>query len=74
MKNIDINRLPQANTANEIASTRFIPFDVAAYLRSEEDMALYLSAAQEDGTEIDLAIAIQDIARARLNFQITPKP
>lgn len=42
-----------------------IPFDVADYLQSEEDIALYLSAVLEDGSIQEIAAALGDIARAR---------
>lgn len=42
-----------------------IPFDVADYLQSEEDIALYLSTVLEDGSIQEIAAALGDIARAR---------
>lgn len=44
---------------------KLIPFDVADYLQSEEDIALYLSAVLEDGSIQEIAAALGDIARAR---------
>ena len=44
---------------------QLIPFDVADYLQSEEDIALYLSAVLEDGSIQEIASALGDIARAR---------
>ena len=42
-----------------------IPFDAADYLKSEDDIALYLSAVLEDGSIQEIAAALGDIARAR---------
>lgn len=41
------------------------PWDVVEYLKSEEDMALYLEAALDDGDPILISAVIGDIARAR---------
>ena len=47
-----------------------IPYDAAAYLKTEEECTLYLQAVTEeangDATMIDMALA--DIARARRKF------
>lgn len=45
-----------------LATTKW---DIVDHLKSEEDMALYLEAALEDGDPALAAAAIQDIARAR---------
>ena len=40
-------------------------FDPAAHLKSEEDIAAYLSAAVEENDPVLLAAALNDVARAR---------
>jgi len=46
--------------------TRTKRWDAAAYLDSEEDMAVYLAAAFEDGDPAVVTAALGDIARARV--------
>ena len=40
-------------------------WDVVDHLKTEEDMALYLEAALEDGDPVLISAALGDIARAR---------
>lgn len=47
-----------------VKKRNFVLFDAADFLRSEEDMALYLDAVLDDGTDLEIASALQDIARA----------
>ena len=53
-----------------MAKTRTRPYDPAEYLENEEDMALYLEAALEDGDPKVVAAALGDIARAHGMAQI----
>lgn len=53
-----------------MAKTRTRPYDTAEYLETEEDMALYLEAALEDGDPQLVAAALGDIARAHGMTQI----
>ena len=46
------------------------PYDAAAHLRDDEDMALYLEAALEDGDPSLITHVLGDIARARGMAQI----
>jgi len=41
------------------------PYDGARYLKTEEDMVAYLEAAKEEGDPRLVAIALDNIARAR---------
>jgi probable addiction module antidote protein len=41
------------------------PWDVVEHLKTEEDMALYLEAALDDGDPVLISAVIGDIARAR---------
>lgn len=41
------------------------PFDVANYLQTHEEQALYLSTVLESGTKEEFLIALNDVARAR---------
>lgn len=50
----------------------FVPFDVADYLQSSLDIALYMQAVLEDGTANDIAVMIDDITRAS-NRMIAPR-
>ncbi len=43
----------------------FSRYDTADYLKSEEDIRLYLDACQEDGDPALILAALGDIARAR---------
>jgi probable addiction module antidote protein len=45
-------------------------WDVADYLKTDEDMAAYLEAAMEDGHPAVIATAIGNIARAKV---MTPR-
>ena len=47
-----------------MAKTKLLAWDPAEHLETEEDMAIYLEAALEDG-EPSLIAALGDIARAR---------
>jgi probable addiction module antidote protein len=49
------------------------PWDVVEHLRSEEDMALYLEAAFDDGDSALISAAIADIARARGMAELATK-
>jgi probable addiction module antidote protein len=42
-----------------------IPWDSAAYLKTDEDIARYLEAVFEDGDPILVAAALGDVARAK---------
>lgn len=48
-----------------MAKTKILPWDPAEHLETEEDMAIYLEAALEDGEPSLAAAALGDIARAR---------
>ena len=52
--------------------TKTRPYDAAAYLRTEEDCALYLQAAidESDGDPSLMVAALGDIARARGMMQL----
>lgn len=41
------------------------PFDAVNYLKTEDDMAMYLEAALEDGHPAVVAAVLGDIARAK---------
>ena len=57
--------------ANE-STTGFVPYDVAEYLRTPEEMAAYLEAWLEEAPDdvADLARALGDIARAKGMTQV----
>jgi probable addiction module antidote protein len=44
---------------------RTLPWDPAAHLRTDEDIAYYLEAVLEEGDPVLTAAALQDIARAK---------
>ena len=48
-----------------MTKTKFTTWDPAEHLETEEDMALYLEAAFEDGDPPLIAAALGDIARAK---------
>lgn len=48
-----------------MAKTKFSTWDPAEHLETEEDMAIYLEAALEDGEPSLIAAVLGDIARAR---------
>ena len=48
-----------------MAKNKTRPWDAAENLETEEDMALYLEAALEDGDPAVVAAALGDIARAK---------
>ena len=48
-----------------MAKTKLLAWDPAEHLETEEDMAIYLEAALEDGDPALVAAALGDIARAR---------
>ena len=54
--------------------TAIIPFDAARYLDSEQAIAEYLRAAQEDGSTDMLQMAEHDITRARAMAQPDAPP
>ncbi len=47
-----------------------IPWDAAAYLKNDDDIAHYLEAAFEDGDPSLVAAALGDVARAKGTAQI----
>ena len=47
------------------AKTRTLPWDAAAYLKTDKDIAHYLQAVFEDGDPSLVAAALGDIARAK---------
>lgn len=51
-------------------STKFAPFDVAAYLDNDEVIAEYLTAAMEDPNPDMFLAALGDVAKARGMAQI----
>jgi len=53
-----------------MVKTRTRPYDTAEYLETEEDMALYLEAALDDGDPRVVSAALGDIARAHGMTQI----
>jgi len=50
--------------------SKTIPWDSAAYLKSDKDIAHYLEAVFEDGDPTLVAAALGDIARAKGMAQI----
>lgn len=48
-----------------MAKSKLLPWDPAEHLETEEDMAIYLEAALEEGEPSLVAAALGDIARAR---------
>ncbi|OGP52055.1 MAG: putative addiction module antidote protein [Deltaproteobacteria bacterium RBG_13_51_10] len=56
-----------------MAKTETRPWDVAEHLETEEDMALYLEAALEEGDPALVATALGDIAHAKGMAQIARK-
>jgi probable addiction module antidote protein len=52
----------------KITETR--PWDIVEHLETEEDMALYLDAALEDGDNAVVLAALGDIARAKGMTQV----
>jgi probable addiction module antidote protein len=56
-----------------MAKTQTRPWDVAEHLKTEEDMALYMEAALEEGDPALVAAALGDIARAKGMAQIARK-
>ena len=53
-----------------MAKTQTFSWDPAEHLETEEDMAIYLEAAQEENDPALLAAALEDIARAEGMTQI----
>ena len=53
------------NKPKKIKIADLQPFDVADHLKTEKDMAAYLSIMLEDGTPAEVAGALGAIARAR---------
>ena len=45
-----------------------LPFDVADYLRTEDDIACYVKVVLEDGTAFEIATMIEDVSRASLRL------
>jgi len=52
---------------------KIYPWDPVDYLKSEEDMALYLQAALEEGDSALVAAVLGDIARAKGMSRIARK-
>lgn len=52
---------------------RFSRYDTADYLKSEEDIAAYLEVVMEDGDPALIAAALENVARARSMFDLTPE-
>ncbi|OGB28439.1 MAG: putative addiction module antidote protein [Burkholderiales bacterium RIFCSPLOWO2_12_FULL_61_40] len=57
--------MTQATTTKVTKISDLPDFDVADYLKSDEDIAQYLSVVLEDGDPALLAATMGDIARAR---------
>lgn len=53
-----------------MAKTETYPWDAAAHLETEEDMALYLEACLEENDPVLITAALGDIARAKGMAQI----
>lgn len=51
-------------------SEKFSHYDTADHLRTEEEIALYLEAAMEDGDPALITAALGDVARARNMSQL----
>ena len=49
-----------------MSKATLVPFDAVDYLESEEDIALYLNAILEDGSPMEIAAALGDVARAQM--------
>ena len=56
-----------------MAKTKTTLWDPAEHLESDEDMALYLEAALEDGDPALIAAVLGDIARAKGMAQVARK-
>ena len=54
-----------------MAKTKTLPWDPAEHLETEEDMAMYLNIALEDGDQRLIIATLEDIARARRMVGIT---
>ena len=52
------------------SSIKTVPWDSAAYLRTDKDIVQYLEAAFEDGDPALVAAALGDVARAKGMAQI----
>jgi probable addiction module antidote protein len=58
------------NKTKSSARTKTIPWDPAAYLKTDEDIANYLEAVFDDGDPALVAAALGDVARAKGMSQI----
>jgi len=58
--------LPPRWTENIMAKTQTFSWDPAEHLETEEDMAIYLEAAQEENDPALLAAALEDIAAPKV--------
>src|SRR5262245_53477370 len=58
------------NKTKRRPKTKTIPWDSAAYLKTDEDIAHYLEAVFEDGDPALMAAALGDVARAKGMSQI----
>jgi probable addiction module antidote protein len=58
------------NKTKSRARTKTIPWDPAAYLKTDEDIANYLEAVFDDGDPALVAAALGDVARAKGMSQI----
>jgi len=57
-------------TTKPKSKIKTLPWDAAAYLKSDQDIAHYLEAAFEDGDPSLVAAALGDVARAKGMAQI----
>jgi len=57
--------LMSAKKPKRRAKLRTLPWDPAAHLKNDEDIANYLEAVLEEGDPILIAAALEDIARAK---------
>lgn len=56
--------------SDDVMTTTYASFDVAAYLDNDEAIAEYLAAAAEDPNPEVLIVALGDVAKARGMTQI----
>jgi probable addiction module antidote protein len=56
-----------------MAKTKTRPWDASEHLETEEDMALYLEAAPEEGDPALVAAALGEIACAKGMSEIAPR-
>jgi probable addiction module antidote protein len=51
-------------------AVKFSRYDMADYLKSEDDIAVYMEAAMEDGDPAVITVALGNVARARNMSQL----